>query len=51
MAGPRIAAAAAEAAVNSLCEEHSCSKEIFDGGYDSLNEGPLPPVGDCETMR
>ncbi|XP_071722692.1 SWI/SNF complex subunit SWI3A [Rutidosis leptorrhynchoides] len=36
MVGPDIAAAAAEAAVNALCDESSCPREIFDTDDDDV---------------
>ncbi|PON77235.1 Otx2 transcription factor [Parasponia andersonii] len=49
MVGPHITAAAAEAAVTSLCEENSYSKEIFYGDDDS--DGPQTLIADAEAKR
>ncbi|KAM1025558.1 hypothetical protein ACFX14_038594 [Malus domestica] len=51
MVGPQITAAAADAAVNVLCEETSCSKDIFDADDDSLTNGLWSPAKNCETER
>ncbi|KAF3437549.1 hypothetical protein FNV43_RR20304 [Rhamnella rubrinervis] len=48
---PHITAAAAEAAVASLCEENSCPREIFDGEDDYVTNGLLSPTENCETKR
>lgn len=51
MVSPHITAAAAEAAVTSLCEENSCPREIFDGEDDCVTNGLLSPTADCEAKR
>ncbi|TQE12918.1 hypothetical protein C1H46_001564 [Malus baccata] len=51
MVGPQITAAAADAAVNVICEETSCSREIFDTDDDSLTNGVWSPAKNYETER
>ena len=51
MVGPQITAAAADAAVNVICEETSCSWEIFDTDDDSLTNGVWSPAKNYETER
>lgn len=51
MVGPHITSAAAEAAVNALCEETSCSREIFNADDDSIPNGLWSPTKNCETER
>ncbi|PQQ17221.1 SWI/SNF complex subunit SWI3A [Prunus yedoensis var. nudiflora] len=51
MVGPHITSAAAEAAVNALCEETSCSREIFNADDDSIPNGLWSPAKNCETER
>lgn len=51
MVGPHITAAAAEAAVNALCEETSCPREIFNGEDDCVTNGLQSPAINCETER
>ncbi|KAL6182658.1 hypothetical protein ACLB2K_044073 [Fragaria x ananassa] len=51
LVGPHITAAAAEAAVTILCEETSCSKEIFNAEDDSVTNGLQSPAINCETER
>lgn len=52
MVGPHIAAAAAEAAVTSLCDEYFYPREIFDGDVnDYVTDGLQTPIADSETKR
>ncbi|KAL5543847.1 hypothetical protein UlMin_007631 [Ulmus minor] len=51
MVGPHITAAAAEAAVTSLCKENSFPREIFDGDDDSVTDGLPTPIADHEPER
>lgn len=53
MVGPHITAAAAEAAVTSLCDEYSYPREIFDGYDDDdyVTDGKPTPIPDSETKR
>lgn len=51
MVGPHITSAAAEAAVNALCEETSCSREIFNADDNSIPNGLWSPANNCETER
>lgn len=54
MVGPHIAAAAAEAAVTSLCDEYFYPREIFDGDvndYVTVTDGLQTPIADSETKR
>lgn len=51
MVSPHITAAAAEAAVTSLCEEISCPREIFFGDDDSVTNGLQTLISDAETKR
>ncbi|XP_062030149.1 SWI/SNF complex subunit SWI3A isoform X1 [Rosa rugosa] len=51
LVGPHITASAAEAAVNALCEETSCSKEIFNAEDDCVTNGLQSPAINCETER
>lgn len=51
MVGPHITAAAAEAAVTALCEETSCSEEIFNAEDDYVTNGLQSPAINCETER
>lgn len=51
MVGPHITAAAAEAAVNALCEETACPREIFNAEDDCVTNGLQSPTINCETER
>ena len=52
MVGPHIAAAAAEAAVTSLCDENSYPREIFDGDFnDYVTDGLQTTIADSKTKR
>ncbi|XP_050375830.1 SWI/SNF complex subunit SWI3A isoform X2 [Argentina anserina] len=51
LVGPYITAAAAEAAVTALCEETTCSKEIFNAEDNCVTNGLQSPAINCETER
>lgn len=51
MVGPHITAAAAEAAVTSLCAENSCPREIFYDDDSSVTNGSQTLIADTETKR
>jgi hypothetical protein len=51
MVGPRITAAAAEAAVTAICDENSFPREIFDVEEDYVSNGLYSPTTSYKPER